>query len=54
MPITAMRPANLTIFGDLATASQRTLTIAEADRNFRYRVIDTTIPLRNMLLLPVP
>ncbi|KQX29892.1 PilW family protein [Variovorax sp. Root434] len=47
-------PASLTIFGDLATASQRTLTIATSDRNFRYRVIDTTIPLRNMLLLPFP
>ncbi|EJL79713.1 prepilin-type N-terminal cleavage/methylation domain-containing protein [Variovorax sp. CF313] len=47
-------PASLTIFGDLAAASQRTLTIATSDRNFRYRVIDTTIPLRNMLLLPFP
>jgi len=45
---------SLTVFGDLAVASRRTLTIAEADRNFRYRVIDTTIPLRNMLLLPFP
>jgi type IV pilus assembly protein PilW len=46
--------ASLTVFGDLAAASQRTLTIPQADRNFRYRVIDTTIPLRNMLLLPLP
>jgi len=51
---TPVTPASLTIFSDLATASQRTLSIASADRNFRYRVIDTTIPLRNMLLLPVP
>lgn len=50
-PVTA---ASLTIFGDLAAASRRTLSIAASDRNFRYRVIDTTIPLRNMLLLPVP
>ncbi|HWV04311.1 PilW family protein [Ralstonia sp.] len=45
---------SLTVFGDLVAASRRTLTIPEADRNFRYRVIDTTIPLRNMLLLPLP
>lgn len=50
-PVTA---ASLTIFEDLGATKQRTLTIATADRNFRYRVIDTTIPLRNMLLLPVP
>ncbi|MCY1243268.1 Type IV Pilus-assembly protein W [compost metagenome] len=51
VPVTG---ASLTVFSDLAAASQRTLTIPEADRNFRYRVIDTTIPLRNMLLLPLP
>jgi type IV pilus assembly protein PilW len=45
---------SLTIFSDLPTDRQRTLTIAAADQNFRYRVIDTTIPLRNMLLLPFP
>lgn len=47
-------PATLTIFGNLDAAAQRTVTIAAADQNFRYRVIDTTIPLRNMLLLPLP
>ncbi|SDJ04603.1 PilW family protein [Variovorax sp. OV700] len=47
-------PSSLTIFSDLPTDRQRTLTIATADQNFRYRVIDTTIPLRNMLLLPFP
>jgi len=46
--------ASLTIFEDLGATKKRTLSIATADRNFRYRVIDTTIPLRNMLLLPVP
>lgn len=46
--------ASLVVFSDLAAASRRTLTIPEADRNFRYRVIDTTIPLRNLLLLPLP
>jgi type IV pilus assembly protein PilW len=47
-------PDSLTVFSDLATDRQRTLTIAASDQNFRYRVIDTTIPLRNMLLLPFP
>ena len=47
-------PDSLTIFSDLPTDRRRTLTIAAADQNFRYRVIDTTIPLRNMLLLPFP
>jgi len=50
-PVTA---GSLTVFSDLPTDRRRTLTIATEDRNFRYRVIDTTIPLRNMLLLPFP
>jgi len=44
---------SLPIFDDLGTA-RRSLSIATADQNFRHRVIDTTIPLRNMLLLPLP
>jgi type IV pilus assembly protein PilW len=40
-------PASLTLFSDLATALQRSVTL---DQQYRYRVIDTTIPLRNMLL----
>ncbi|MDR6534722.1 PilW family protein [Variovorax soli] len=40
-------PASLTLFSDLATALQRSVTL---DPRYRYRVIDTTIPLRNMLL----
>ncbi|MGJ7490969.1 PilW family protein [Variovorax sp. ZT4R33] len=50
---TAVTPATLTIFGDLDAAARRTLTVPTTDQNFRYRVIDTTIPLRNMLLLPL-
>lgn len=51
---TPVSPETLTIFGNLDAAVQRTVTIATADQNFRHRVIDTTIPLRNMLLLPLP
>jgi type IV pilus assembly protein PilW len=43
---------DLVIFSDLATDRHRTLTIATEDRRYRHRVIDTTIPLRNLLLLP--
>jgi len=50
----AVTPASLTVFSDLAADRRRTLTIAADDQHFRYRVIDTTIPLRNMLLLPFP
>ncbi|MET3439534.1 type IV pilus assembly protein PilW [Variovorax paradoxus] len=45
---------DLAIFSDLPTDRHRTLTIATDDRRYRHRVIDTTIPLRNMLLLPFP
>ncbi|VTU38066.1 PilW family protein [Variovorax sp. RA8] len=40
-------PASLTLFSDLATTLQRSVTL---DQHYRHRVIDTTIPLRNMLL----
>jgi type IV pilus assembly protein PilW len=43
-------PGTLTLFSDLATALQRTVTLSDDDQHYRYRVIDTTIPLRNMLL----
>lgn len=43
---------DLAIFSDLPTDRHRTLTIATEDRRYRHRVIDTTIPLRNLLLLP--
>ena len=42
-------PASLTLFSDLATALRRSVSL---DQRYRYRVIDTTIPLRNMLLQP--
>jgi len=45
-------PTTLTLFGNLATALQRTVTLSTDDQHYRYRVVDTTIPLRNMLLLP--
>lgn len=42
-------PATLTLFGDLGLTYTRTLTAAE--RQFRYRTIESTIPIRNSMLL---
>lgn len=48
--LTAASPSSITLFGDRPAAVQR--TVSSLDTNYRYRVVDTTIPLRNMLLLP--
>ncbi len=46
-------PAALVLFGDLPPAMQQTLTLPTVDdRHFRFRVVDSVIPLRNVLLLP--
>jgi type IV pilus assembly protein PilW len=46
---------NLVVFGDQAAGLQRTVTVNNADDvHYRYRVIDTIVPLRNMMLLPTP
>jgi type IV pilus assembly protein PilW len=46
-------PASLTLFADLPTAVQRTHTITTANQRNRHRVIEVTVPLRNILLLPL-
>lgn len=48
-------PASITMFADLtsggvAGALTRTVSIAAADRAMRYRTIEVTIPIRNLLL----
>ncbi|MBA3598221.1 MAG: PilW family protein [Methylibium sp.] len=48
---TDVAPASLPLFADLPDVAT-TVTIATGERNFRYRVIESTIPLRNTLLLP--
>ncbi len=45
-------PASLTLFGELGTALTYTRTLTNNERKFRYRVVETTIPVRNNLLLP--
>ena len=43
-------PASLSMFADLGTLAY-TRSLASAERNYRYRVVETTIPLRNLLLI---
>ncbi|MDM0033581.1 PilW family protein [Variovorax sp. J22P271] len=45
-------PAGLTLFGDLAESLHRPVVISGENQNYRHRVIEFTIPLRNVLLLP--
>jgi type IV pilus assembly protein PilW len=50
-------PASLALFDGFVDASSkslaRTVTLSATDDQFyRYRVVEFTIPLRNMLLLP--
>ena len=46
---TTVAPATLTLFSDLGLTHTRTLT--DAERLYRYRTIESTIPIRNALLL---
>jgi type IV pilus assembly protein PilW len=47
-------PLTLTLFSDLPTALQQTRTYAAGtvDLNYRYRTVEVTIPLRNVLIAP--
>jgi type IV pilus assembly protein PilW len=52
----AVTPPTLTIFSGLtdtvtAVSLQQTINLSATDQQFRYRVFEFTIPLRNMLLL---
>ncbi len=42
----------LTLFGDLDAGLQRTRAVAGDDRYYRFRTIEVTVPLRNVLLAP--
>ncbi|MDQ0033638.1 type IV pilus assembly protein PilW [Variovorax boronicumulans] len=53
----AVSPKQLTLFGDMQDASNNSLAhivklSAEDGQRYRWRVVEFTIPLRNMLLLP--
>lgn len=44
-------PSSLTLFTDLGTSLTHTRTLTSAERRYRYRTIELTVPLRNNLLL---
>lgn len=44
-------PASLTLFPDLASSVQLTRTFASGEKKYRYRTVETTIPLRNQIML---
>ena len=47
-------PASLVLFADLPAALRQTRTLSTAERNFRHRTADVTVPLRNVLLAAAP
>jgi type IV pilus assembly protein PilW len=42
----------LTLFSDLPTAVQQTRTLGSGDLNYRFRTLEVTVPLRNVLMAP--
>lgn len=52
----AVSASSLTLFGDAKNAAgtsiKQTITLSSDDQHYRYRVIDSVVPLRNILLLP--
>jgi type IV pilus assembly protein PilW len=47
-PAVAVSPANLVLFPDLPTAQQVNVPLTAAEQNFRHRIVETIIPLRNL------
>lgn len=45
-------PASLTLFADLDSNLHFTRSLSTAERKYRYRSIETTVPVRNAMLLP--
>jgi type IV pilus assembly protein PilW len=48
----AVSPATLTMFPDLAASLQATRSLTADEQKLRWRVLDFTVPLRNVLLAP--
>jgi type IV pilus assembly protein PilW len=46
----AVAPASLTLFTDLPAAVQHTHAIATGLRNQRFRTVEFTVPLRNVMI----
>ena len=43
-------PAELTLFGDLPAAVQHTHAVGSGLRNQRFRTVEFTVPLRNVMI----
>lgn len=43
--------ATLTLFADLGSSLSQTLSLTKAERLFRYRTLEITVPMRNLLML---
>jgi type IV pilus assembly protein PilW len=48
----AVSPTQLTLFPDLGAGLTYTRTLAAEEQQLRWRVLDFTVPLRNVLLMP--
>ena len=44
----------LALFGDLPAAVQRTRALGSTELGYRFRTVEITIPLRNVLMAPLP
>jgi type IV pilus assembly protein PilW len=48
----AVAPASLQLFTDLGSTLAYTRTLSTAEQRYRYRTLESTIPLRNLLIAP--
>jgi type IV pilus assembly protein PilW len=51
---TAVSPSKLTLFADLGSTLQVSRTLTSAEQLLRWRTVELTVPLRNVLLMPRP
>jgi type IV pilus assembly protein PilW len=47
-------PGTLTLFDDLGGPLTATRTLSTAERQLRWRTLEFTVPLRNVMLAPRP
>ena len=48
----AVSPSTITLFDDLASSLQQTRTLSADEQKYRWRTIEFTVPLRNVMLSP--
>jgi type IV pilus assembly protein PilW len=49
---TATTASSLTLFSDLGTSQKYTRTLTDAEKLYRYRTVEATVPARNPMMLP--